>query len=241
MSGIILRNVDTVQFEVATALLESKVLALDEASLIQKVNSQASADAAGKALKSLQKALKQAKDAKMVVEVPLNALKAKVMDFMQEFEDPIEREKGRLNRLLLDFQMEQRRLAEEEARKQREEVERLEKEKQKLLSQAQAAKTFGAAEKAEQKALAIEDQLAVAKTQVVVAEAPKKIAGVSIREDWDYELIDIKALHTARPDLTEVTITDKRAQIKAFLKAANGKVEIPGIRIFKKAGAVARG
>lgn len=62
--------------------------------------------------------------------------------------------------------------------------------------------------------------------------AAPKAEGARVKVQMDYEMVDIAALHAARPDL--VNLTEKRANILAFINIPN-QPPLPGIRTFESA------
>lgn len=88
------------------------------------------------------------------------------------------------------------------------------------------AKANAKEEAGEAKAMDMQAEAAAIPTTVLVPEAPK-IAGISSRENWDFEIINPDAIPR------EYLIPDEKA-IRSVVKALKGKTNIAGIRVFDK-------
>lgn len=140
----------------------------------------------------------------------------------------------------------QKKLDDEAARLRRVEQERLaeiERQKQAEIARAAAA----AAEEAKNKTAEEVRQAVTKATQAVVeaaqvatqnvlcqnlaATVPRKVEGQVVRRPWKYEVVDIRALYAARPDL--VTLSEKASEINSLIRGDDGLREIPGLRIFQ--------
>lgn len=116
-----------------------------------------------------------------------------------------------------------------DAAKNAEEAERI---KQRAVEAAERAKA-----EQERAAIAAEEAAKARAAQVMNApvKAAPKIAGVSVRPVWKFEVTDIRALYAARPDL--VLLTPMVRDINAAI--ADG-VEIPGIKAWQESEARVR-
>ena len=103
---------------------------------------------------------------------------------------------------------EERKVAMEQARLADEERRRL---------AAQAAQEAAIARQAEAKAMQ-------------PTQTPQRSEGASVQRPWAFDLIDVNALHKARPELVELTV--KRSEILARIRA--GEREIPGVKIYQE-------
>jgi flagellar biosynthesis GTPase FlhF len=125
--------------------------------------------------------------------------------------------------------------AEREAQRQRDEADRKARESANAEERAAAR---AAAEKAQAEAdrIAAERQKADLAARVEAAQAmmpiaaPQRVAGQVVQDVWTFDVLDVRALAAACPDL--VTITPKRADIIALIRA--GTREIPGLAIRKE-------
>ena len=163
--------------------------------------------------------------------------------------EPIETEVRRLESLAAAFVRQkqaelerQRRAAEEAARAEAlkaEQARRAEEEAaRKVREAATLAERLAAKAEAEQHARASEQQaqvFAVAAARIAAPVASVAVAGASVSQVWDFEILDLAKLAYWSPDLVE--ITPRRARILAALK--EGK-NIPGIRAFQETKVAAR-
>lgn len=141
--------------------------------------------------------------------------------------DPIEAAQRYGDRQLSDYDAEQQRLASlEQLRLQAEQMKRDEDEKMQLAELA---------EKAGEKALAAEILDAPSTEPVVVVQKDvPKVAGLSFREDWKFEIVDALAIPR------EYQMPDE-AKIGKIVRALKQTCYIPGIRIFAVKVPIGRG
>ena len=99
------------------------------------------------------------------------------------------------------------------------------KEEQKLLDAAQKLRDKGKVVQAAAK----EEAAASVVTPAVIPSIPK-VEGTYHREEWDIELVDISLIPK---EWWTVPVVDE-ASIKSRVKATDGKIEIPGVRNFKR-------
>jgi hypothetical protein len=78
------------------------------------------------------------------------------------------------------------------------------------------------------------DKIAEAQISAMAATGPQ-VAGVSLRAPKKFEVVDIKQLFAARPELC--LIVENKAAIRAVLKQ---ETSIPGLRVWSEASAVVR-
>ena len=107
------------------------------------------------------------------------------------------------------------------------------------------AKAQQEAKEAADKASAVEAQKqkeadAAKLSQAQVLRAPalvvSKPAGTSVSNPWAFEVVDLQALHAARPEL--VDLTPRRNDI--LTRVRQGEREIPGLRIYQDTKVVVR-
>ena len=98
---------------------------------------------------------------------------------------------------------------------------------------AQEAQQQAAAEKVKQ-----EEAAKLQQAELMRAPAPTvtRAAGASVSAPWTFEVVDIKALHAACPDLVELSV--KRSDVLAVIRG--GAREIPGLRIYQDTKVVVR-
>ena len=92
---------------------------------------------------------------------------------------------------------------------------------------AQEAQQQAAAEKVKQEEAA---KLQQAETLRAPAPTVTRPSGVSASTPWTFEVVDIKALLAANPNLVELSV--KRSEVLALIRS--GTREIPGLRIYQE-------
>lgn len=137
----------------------------------------------------------------------------------------------------------------EEERKKREEIERQAREAEiarlaaeRAEREAKTAEDRAKAQEASRKAM--EEAAALAAQKEKEAEAARlqqaeflrapspaapKAAGTAVSQPWVFEVLDIKALHAARPELVDLVV--RRNDITTRIR--QGERDIPGLRIYQ--------
>ena len=189
------------------------------------------ADIAANALKIVSDIVKEVEAARTTIKNPVLEIGRKIDATAKEFVAGLSLEKTRLERLLGDYQAAQRIKADRARRQAEAEVDRLEFEAHKAALAADRERVEGQAS-----VVAEEAQTKVFEARVALATiAHIKPEGVTVRENWKHEVVDIAALFKARPDLCviEPNLAGIRAQIPY-------NQNIPGLRIWKEAKASVR-
>ena len=210
--------------------------------------------AAGAAdLQRVKSAQKRLEETRTGITGPMNAALKRVNDFFRaptERLATIERTiKGQLVRFADEqerIRQEEQRKADEAARKERERLEAQAREAERKAREkadadrraAEAAAAVGRAAEAEKlaaRAAAIEEKAAAkvddlatrAATTVaqVVVRDPPKVAGVSTREVWRFEITDAAQIPR------EYLVVDE-ARIRTVVQALKGDARIPGVRVY---------
>lgn len=167
------------------------------------------------------------------VKGPIDLIVSKIQETARVLVTDITTERGRLDRMVGDYNRKQQEIAERERQKALAEEQRVIDEANKKLADAQAA---GASdkklEKMEAKAF---EQIAEAK-QITAATAAPKMAGVSTRPVWVYEVTDFAALYKAHPTAVKMEPVD--AIMKALLKQTKGV--LPGVTAHQENRAIVR-
>lgn len=126
-------------------------------------------------------------------------------------------------------------LLETEAREKREAAERAAREATNAEARAKAQEEARKAHEAQQQAVAEkakqEEATKLQQAELLRAPAPvvTRAAGASVSAPWTFEVVDIKALHAAKPELVELSV--KRSDVLAVIRG--GAREIPGLRIYQ--------
>jgi len=152
---------------------------------------------------------------------PLKAAAERIKAIEDDYLMPLEAEQGRLESLAYAWhQSEQRRVAAEEARRQEELAAKLRDE--------QAAKAL-AAETGDAEAVAMAEQATAAvETALYAPKAePVKVGGMSTRRVMRWELLDIRALAAARPELVKM-----EPKAAAILSTCFPEQPVPGLRLW---------
>lgn len=179
------------------------------------------------------------------ITAPLDKAKKAAMDLFRPFLEQLEVAEKQLKAKMIEFAAEQERRRQEEERRAREQAEaaqraaEAEAAKQQAALLERSAELVEAGDIAQAEAVAEEaEAMAHAPLAPIVVAAPvtqtAKASGVSIRENWTFEVTDLAALVRAaaeRPELVELLTTNDTA-IRQLVKALKGKTNIPGIRAF---------
>jgi len=194
---------------------------------VEAVTSQTGRAIASDALKEIHALITDAEACRVQVKKPFIEAGKLIDAKHKEFSEALEMEKLRISRAIGAYDTEQRRLAEVEAKRLRDEAARVENERQKALQDARKAETE--AQRAEQLKLAEQLQAQAKAAQAAVVATPPKPAGVPSRKVWRFTVTDIRALYAAKPELCEVTHSQSR--INAAI--AGGMRECAGLSIFE--------
>ncbi len=209
---------------------------LVEAGECQMLEDQLDADAAAELLKRLKGWTRQVEAGRTTVKAPVLELTRKIDGLAAELVAQVEAQSHRISRMLGEWQAAERRKADEALREQRRKEEEL---RQAAAAQMAAAEieTDSTAQAEQRKAeISQQYQQQVAEgRQAIVATAAPRIAGTGVREDWKFEVTDIRALYQAHPEL--VILEPNNAAIRAIVKHNR---QIPGLRIWKEASTIIR-
>lgn len=209
--------------------VEDKELTLREtvvSPVVQKAKSfavtdNASNEAAAEFLKNIKSSQKQVKDffaeSKQKAAEAHKAICANENSMLK----PLQESEALLKDKMSAFWQAQERIRIEAERKAAEEAE-------KLNAEAVAAIEDGNEEKAQE--LAMQSAMKAAEVQV---SAPQKVAGISVREVWKWEVTDIKAVPR------EYLVVNEQA-LNGIAKSAKDTLPIPGIRFYAEKSIAAR-
>lgn len=172
---------------------------------------------AGEELKRVKDAQKKLDELRRGMTRPLDAAKKAIMDFFRGPEEKLARAEAGIKRAMLTYsQAEEKKRREAQARAE----EAARKERERLEAQAAKAAAAGKVEKA-----AILEQAAAATVAPIAVPEPAKVAGVSMREVWKFEVVDPAAVPR------EFLVVDEK-KIGAIVKALKGDTNIAGIRVY---------
>jgi hypothetical protein len=147
--------------------------------------------------------------------------------------DPLALAEAQYNPMIINYTREQeRKRKEEEARIQKEAEEAAKTERQRLIAEAQAAMDNGADDNQGEELIAQAETVVPVPIYRPAAPIPKPI-GLTIADNWTYEVVDINLVPRAYLMVDETKLS-KQA------KATKDTVPVPGIR-FYNAGSVRKG
>jgi hypothetical protein len=182
------------------------------------IDSEANLTLATDVLKFIKDKIKQAETERKAIVAPFNDGVKAINGRFKTITEPLEKAENDLKRKMLVFQqdLEKKRREEEEAK--RKELEEYAK------SIAEQAKESGDTETAKE----ITKQVNIAMNKPIEIEKVRGSTGAlsTIRKTWAYEVVDIKALAAARPDLVQENGV-------AIRKELGEGVEIAGLRIYQ--------
>lgn len=213
----------------------SQIAAFSQA---HKVTDQKTLDDANEFLIKLKQLEKEAKSNEKSFTAGLKDTIKKIESVFKPKFDNISSAISNISSKILAYKQEQERLAKEEARQRELKAEEDRKAAVKKLEEEAAlndslAAMFGEEEPTEQQ-VQKQIEIEVVKQQPVKVEPIKtgmtrtKSGSTSVVKRWTYEVTDIAALASARPDL----IMDNSVLINAAIR--NDEREIPGLRIYQK-------
>jgi hypothetical protein len=235
MNALQIQNTESVSIQIVPAAFTMRQDVLDDSATIIAVTTPGNQKAAVDAARAIASLIKAVETSRKEAKAPVLDLGQRIDATAKEFIKDVLAEEARLKRLLTDYEIEQRRLAMEAERKRQEEERRRQAEE--AARMAEIARQVQAAERAERQALnerdreaaetrrmvadeaAAAERAAVAERQAnlpVVVEAPR-VAGTVVREEWNFDVLDLKAFAQAHPDLVEITV--KRAAVLQKIRA----------------------
>lgn len=234
MNALALRNVGSVEIIIAPDAIATRDDAVGNASLVGRVENRLQAAGAADALKALKAITKAVEASRTAIKAPVLDLGKRIDATAKQFVAEVEVEITRLTGLLTSYEVEQRRIAAEEERKRQEEERRRQAEEAARMAEirrqqeaaaraellANTERERAAAETqriAAESAAAIEQAAAAARQANLsaVVEVPK-VAGTVVREDWTFEVTDLRAFAQAHPDLVEITV--RRADVLKMIR-----------------------
>ena len=155
----------------------------------------------------------------------------------KKFLDPLTKAKNVIRNSLVCWTTEQERIRQETERKQREEAQR--KEEEERLAAAAEAEKQGRSEAEVDLILDTPEPVA----PVAVTPSYTKVAGVSTRETWKAEVIDMKQLCRAIVEgkAPVEAVSPNMPVLNSMARKSKADLEIPGVKAIKETGVSARG
>jgi hypothetical protein len=234
VNALELRNVGSVEIAIAPSAAAIRDDAIAAAGWVAQVASHAQFAAAAEALKGLRSVAKAVEASRTAIKAPVLDLGKKIDATAKAFVAEVDQEITRLTGLMTQWEIEQRRLAAEAERQRQEEERRVRAAEEAKLAeirrQQQAAARAELLANTERERAAAEAQRIAAESAAAIERAaaaerqanlpavvePPKVAGTVVREDWTFEVLDLKAFAQAHPDLVEITI--RRADVLKMIR-----------------------
>lgn len=235
MNALELRNVGSVEITIAPDAFSERDEAIGNAGWIARVENHLQAGAATHALKTLKAITKTVEASRTAIKAPVLDLGKRIDATAKQFLADVEVEITRLTGLLTQYEVEQRRIAADAERKRQEEERRRQAEDSarmaEITRQQQAAARAELLANTERERAAAEAQRIAAESAAAIELAaaaarqanlpavvePPKVAGTVVREEWNFEVLDLKAFAQAHPDLVEITV--RRADVLKAIRA----------------------
>lgn len=203
-----------------------KIEAIAASKMITEVADSFDNECAVEAVRDIKALMAEIEACRKTVKAPVLQLGKSIDKAARDFCGALITEQARVQKLITGYADEQRRIAFEAEKKRRAEQERLERERQAAAEKLKQAETPEAVKEAR----ATVEQAVKAEADVkAISTAPEKVSGLVVRKVKDFKIVDIDALHKARPDL--VHIMPKRSEILEAIKTADS---IPGLEIFEE-------
>ena len=219
------------QIELSPAAFNARTLALEASGRIKAIASVADLDAAAVALTKLKALTRSVEDSRKEVKAPVLEVGRRIDAVAKDYLISLESEAKRLSVIVGSYQEAQRRKAE----KEREEAAQAQADAIAEMNAKQAQAVANGDEEAADAARAeAADKIAASQLAAINAEGPRP-EGITSRTSWKFEVVDITALHAARPELC--VITPNNAAIRAVVKMG---AKIPGLRVWQEAAAIVR-
>jgi hypothetical protein len=229
-----LTGINHAQIEIAPDAYQQRDVLLATLSPITAVSDCWDAEIATEALRLASAMVKAVEAARVEVGGPVLTLTKKINETAKTFIGQVAIEEARLKRLLGDYAAAEQRKADIARRAAQDAADKLAREAAQAARAAERATNDAQAEQAQQVAAAAE--VKAVEALVAVAEIKRDTpAGTTLRKTWKHEVIDIKALYAARPDLC--VIEPNGAAIRAQIPHNQS---IPGLRIWQEASVSVR-
>lgn len=216
------------------ALFRLSATFLENAERSSKITSSEKALATGEDLKEIKKLRKELEQKRTSITAPINKALKEINALFKPAKDWLSQAERLMKTKLLEYQTEQERIAQEAQRKADEEAR---KEREKLERKATIAGLVGMDNKAEE----LREEAQTQEAPVITSAAPK-IEGVHTRVTWKAEIIDklafVKFVIDKRPDLLNLIKIDQAA-LNAQARSQKGELDMPGIKAVEEKNIVA--
>jgi hypothetical protein len=248
MNALALRNVGSVEIAIDPKAVAARDEAIENAHLVVTIRTHNQAVAGADALRGLRAITKAVESSRTAAKAPVLELGRRIDAAAKEFNASAEAEIYRITAMLTAHETEQRRIDAEAQRQRQEEARRMVAEENARLAeiarqQQEAARAERAAVNESERAAAETrrmvaeqaaaiERAAAAERQAnlpVITERPK-VSGTVVREEWNFDVLDLKAFAQAHPELVEITV--KRAAV--LQKIRGGVRQLAHARIYEE-------
>ncbi len=205
---------------------------------VQLIGSSIANEQAANVCRDIRRHLKAVEDTRKTLTAPLLDAQRLIKGVADDHVQPLKDELTRLEGLATGWQLAEQKRVEAEERARQEEIARLEKEK--IEAEARAAQEAASvapagavddeeASNREQAAKREAEALAAQQRAVIVAPAPElvKARGQRMQRVLRYEVLDIRAVYAARPELCSVEIKPA-----AVLATCDPALPVPGLKLW---------
>lgn len=232
--ALTLTGLQHAQLDLGTKSVEVRDALLVKSRRVAGVADAMDAEEATDVLRGLKTLVKEIEETRKIVKDPVLELGKKIDETAKSFICDVKREIDRLDPMLGGFLAAEQSKADAARRAAQEEANRLAADA--ARAQIAAARATSATEVERSQQAAVEAETKAIEAAVAVAEiAPVKPDGAGVRKNWKFEVTDINALYTARPDLC--IIEPNNAGIRAQIPHNQN---IPGLRIWQEVKASIR-
>lgn len=197
--------------------------ALQQAQDVQAVTDEFDNEIAVDAVRSIKQIVADVEKCRKTVKAPVLQLGKSIDEAAKGFIASLNAECARVNRLIAGYADEQRKIAMEVERKRQEEIRKAELEKIAAARKLQESETQKERVEAREQ---VEEKVKKQADLSLPVQKQEKPTGLTIRRVKTYEVVDIRALLAARPDL--VVLSPNHRSITEAIKSADS---IPGLKI----------
>lgn len=223
MSTLALEKIGDVSVAISPDAITRRDAAVSWAQMFDAVTTPEQQAEVVEAMKPLREIEKAVENDRKTVKAPVLDLGRAVDDKAKSFVEPVSHELKRLSNLVAQFQFEERRRAAEAEAQRQEEIRKAEEARRKAEDERRKAEAAG-------RPAPPPPPPAPPLPPPLPFREPAKPAGLVVRDVWQFEVLDVRALYSARPEL--VKLDAKTAEINAAI--ARGERNIPGLRIWSE-------
>jgi hypothetical protein len=221
---------------IENAALKTREQALSRSSQIVQVTNAEEQKEAVEILGQLKSLERRMESSRELVKRPALDIGKKIDITAKEFSIPLQAESKRVSAIISDFQKQEyiraEKLRQEETEKRRKLMEDEDLKKSQIEAEAQKATNAVDQMVVLQKLDVVQEQTATAIQESVKTEtinAPARVAGMIVKREWKFEILDIQALYQHNP--LACLIEPNNQVIKGLIRG--GIRSMPGLRIYE--------